>query len=147
MTPKEIVDYIHEEFTPYSKMRLEESKKHLAELIEQSFREYHDLLMSVALSPHIKSVTFKSKTNDNERTNPESKESCCGSCATGSECGGTNHGREDIIVNNKSYMGPVVGFHETNKSFRTLDHLPDVIQSPGANFCIGCGEHPTRCRC
>lgn len=35
LTPEQIADYIHEEFTPYASMNVEEGKKHLAELIER----------------------------------------------------------------------------------------------------------------
>ena len=35
LTPEEIAEYIHEEFTPYSQMSLEDGKKHLAELIRK----------------------------------------------------------------------------------------------------------------
>ena len=34
-TPEQIADYIHEEFTPYASMTLEEGKKHIAELIHR----------------------------------------------------------------------------------------------------------------
>jgi hypothetical protein len=33
LTPEEIADYVHEEFTPYASMSLEDGKKHLAKLI------------------------------------------------------------------------------------------------------------------
>ena len=33
MTPEEIVEYTHDEFTPYSRMGYEEGKKHLVDLI------------------------------------------------------------------------------------------------------------------
>ncbi len=35
MTPTEIAEYIHSEFTPYSKLSLEEGKIKLAELIQR----------------------------------------------------------------------------------------------------------------
>jgi peptidyl-tRNA hydrolase len=35
LTPKQIADYVHQEFTPYASMDLAEAKKHLAELIER----------------------------------------------------------------------------------------------------------------
>ena len=42
LTPEQIAEYIHEEFTPYTNMRLEEGKKHLAELI-QRYADYFAL--------------------------------------------------------------------------------------------------------
>ena len=42
MTPEEIVEYIHEEHTPYSQMGFEEGKKHLVELINDYVESYMD---------------------------------------------------------------------------------------------------------
>lgn len=35
LTPEEIADYIHDEFTPYASMTPEEGKEHIAELIHR----------------------------------------------------------------------------------------------------------------
>lgn len=40
LTPEEIAEYIHTEFTPYASMTIEEGKKHLAELIKRYAQLY-----------------------------------------------------------------------------------------------------------
>lgn len=46
LTPEEIAEYIHSEFTPYVSMTPEEGKKHIAELIHRYAEHYRDITLS-----------------------------------------------------------------------------------------------------
>jgi hypothetical protein len=66
MTPEQIAEYIHEEFTPYSAMNIEQQKKHLAELIQ----EYADWYAPLVLNGSDLIISIDSrKANESTRAN------------------------------------------------------------------------------